>query len=89
MLTVEKIGGTSMSQFQDVLANIIKGKRSGSELYNRIFVVSINSHISVIFKTCFWFFNVFSLNFVMKMCWNNNNNIFNSSSEYGGFGAVK
>ena len=29
MLTVEKIGGTSMSQFQDVLANIIKGKRSG------------------------------------------------------------
>jgi len=40
MLTVEKIGGTSMTQFQDVLQNIIIGKRSKSELYNRIFVVS-------------------------------------------------
>ena len=28
MLTVEKIGGTSMSQFQDVLQNIIKGNRN-------------------------------------------------------------
>ncbi len=40
MLTVEKIGGTSMTQFGDVLNNIILGKRSKSELYNRIFVVS-------------------------------------------------
>ena len=40
MLTVEKIGGTSMSQFQDVLQNIIKGDRKNDELYNRIFVVS-------------------------------------------------
>lgn len=40
MLTVEKIGGTSMTRFQDVLKNIIKGNRTDSELYNRIFVVS-------------------------------------------------
>ena len=40
MLTVEKIGGTSMSQFHDVLKNIIIGKRKGNELYNRVFVVS-------------------------------------------------
>ncbi|MBN1119272.1 MAG: aspartate kinase [Bacteroidales bacterium] len=39
MLTVEKIGGTSMTQFQDVLNNIIIGK-SGNVRYNRIFVVS-------------------------------------------------
>jgi aspartate kinase len=40
MLTVEKIGGTSMSAFADVLRNIILYNRTGSELYNRIFVVS-------------------------------------------------
>lgn len=39
MLTVEKIGGTSMSQFQDVLNNII-GNRKPEDLYNRVFVVS-------------------------------------------------
>ncbi|HPO89787.1 MAG TPA: aspartate kinase [Victivallales bacterium] len=38
--TVEKIGGTSMSQFGDVMKNIIIGKKTGKELYNRIFVVS-------------------------------------------------
>jgi aspartate kinase len=38
--TVEKIGGTSMSRFQEVLDNILLGKRKGSELYNRTFVVS-------------------------------------------------
>lgn len=38
--TVEKIGGTSMSQFGEVLKNIIVRNRSGKELYNRIFVVS-------------------------------------------------
>ncbi len=38
--TVEKIGGTSMSQFGDVIRNIIVGERKGKELYNRIFVVS-------------------------------------------------
>lgn len=40
MLTVEKIGGTSMTRFQDVLKNIIVGNRANTELYNRIFVVS-------------------------------------------------
>ena len=38
--TVEKIGGTSMTRFADVMKNVILGKRSGQELYNRIFVVS-------------------------------------------------
>ena len=38
--TVEKIGGTSMSSFDIVLDNIILYGRSGSDLYNRIFVVS-------------------------------------------------
>lgn len=40
MLTVEKIGGTSMTKFGDVLKNIIIGDRKNSELYNRVFVVS-------------------------------------------------
>jgi aspartate kinase len=40
MLTVEKIGGTSMSALNDVLQNIILYKEDGRELYNRIFVVS-------------------------------------------------
>ena len=40
MLTVEKIGGTSMSAFGDVLDNIILYNRAGAALYNRIFVVS-------------------------------------------------
>lgn len=38
--TVEKIGGTSMSQFGEVLDNILIGNRSEAELYNRIIVVS-------------------------------------------------
>ncbi len=40
MLTVEKIGGVSMSKFQDVLKNIIIGNREEGDYYNRIFVVS-------------------------------------------------
>jgi aspartate kinase len=40
MHTVEKIGGTSMTQFGDVLRNIIVGQRRPAELYQRIFVVS-------------------------------------------------
>ncbi len=40
MHTVEKIGGTSMSRFDDVLENIIIGKRRADELYSRVFVVS-------------------------------------------------
>lgn len=46
MLTVEKIGGTSMSQFQDVLKNIIIGSRQAEERYNRIFVVSAYNHVT-------------------------------------------
>lgn len=38
--TVEKIGGTSMSRFGDIMNNVIIGDRKGSDLYNRIFVVS-------------------------------------------------
>ena len=37
--TVEKIGGTSMSQFDRILKNVIIGKRPQKEMYNRIFVV--------------------------------------------------
>ena len=44
--TVEKIGGTSMSRFGDVMDNVIIGKRKGAELYNRIFVVSAYSSIT-------------------------------------------
>ncbi|HVV53699.1 MAG TPA: hypothetical protein VHC47_00155, partial [Mucilaginibacter sp.] len=46
MLTVEKIGGTSMSALQEVLDNIIFFGRSGSELYNRVFVVSAFSGVT-------------------------------------------
>ncbi|TAG53528.1 MAG: aspartate kinase [Cytophagales bacterium] len=46
MLTVEKIGGTSMSAFGDVLNNIITYKRTGKELYNRIFIVSAYSGVT-------------------------------------------
>ncbi|NQW00877.1 MAG: aspartate kinase [Rhodospirillales bacterium] len=38
--TVHKIGGTSMSKVDAVMANVIVGKRSGRDLYNRVFVVS-------------------------------------------------
>lgn len=38
--TVEKIGGTSMSDTQSVLDNILIGGRGADERYNRIFVVS-------------------------------------------------
>ena len=46
MLTVEKIGGTSMSRFQDVLNNIIIGKRRKAEYHNRIFVVSAYNDVT-------------------------------------------
>lgn len=46
MLTVEKIGGTSMSKFKDVLDNIIIGKRKPDELFNRIFVVSAYNNVT-------------------------------------------
>ncbi|MCK5843829.1 MAG: hypothetical protein KAG97_03920, partial [Victivallales bacterium] len=38
--TVEKIGGTSMTRFGEIMRNVIIGNRKGTELYNRIFVVS-------------------------------------------------
>lgn len=38
--TVEKIGGTSMSQTGELLDNVLIGDRRESELYNRVFVVS-------------------------------------------------
>ncbi|OLN29186.1 aspartate kinase [Desulfosporosinus metallidurans] len=40
MLTVEKIGGTSMSQFQNVLKDIIGHSNSKGFRYGRVFVVS-------------------------------------------------
>ncbi|WP_287236388.1 aspartate kinase [Mesorhizobium sp.] len=41
--TVEKIGGTSISNTAAVLENVLIGGRKGSALYNRIFVVSAYS----------------------------------------------
>ncbi len=38
--TVEKIGGTSMSRFGELMRNILIGDRKGPDLYNRVFVVS-------------------------------------------------
>ncbi|MBN1782977.1 aspartate kinase [bacterium] len=46
MLTVEKIGGTSMTQFQDVLNNIIVPDGHENVKYNRIFVVSAYSNVT-------------------------------------------
>ncbi|MEO6000748.1 MAG: aspartate kinase [Chitinophagaceae bacterium] len=40
MLTVEKIGGTSMSAYEEVFKNIIIYGRTPENLYNRVFVVS-------------------------------------------------
>ena len=38
--TVEKIGGTSMSRFGEVMRNVIIGHRNPEDYYNRIFIVS-------------------------------------------------
>lgn len=46
MLTVEKIGGTSMSKFQDVMNNIIMKPCNGCDYYSRIFVVSAYSNVT-------------------------------------------
>jgi aspartate kinase len=46
MLTVEKIGGTSMSALPEVINNIICHNRAGLELYNRVFVVSAFSGVT-------------------------------------------
>jgi len=46
MLTVHKIGGTSMSKFGEVLENIVIGQAQGGNYYNRIFVVSAYSNVT-------------------------------------------
>lgn len=46
MLTVEKIGGTSMSALKEVIENIIFFEKTGSALYNRVFVVSAFSGVT-------------------------------------------
>jgi aspartate kinase len=46
MLTVEKIGGSSMSKFQDVMKNIIMRPCQGCGFYNRIFVVSAYNDVT-------------------------------------------
>ena len=46
MLTVEKIGGTSMTALKEVINNIILFERTGDELYNRVFVVSAFSGVT-------------------------------------------
>lgn len=46
MLTVEKIGGTSMSHFGDCLQNVIRGRRTEENMYNRIFVVSAYNNVT-------------------------------------------
>jgi len=46
MLSVHKIGGTSMSKFGDVLQNIIIRQADGDHPYNRIFVVSAYNNVT-------------------------------------------
>lgn len=46
MLTVEKIGGTSMSKFQEVLQNIIIAPCKDGYYYDRIFVVSAYNNVT-------------------------------------------
>jgi len=46
MLTVHKIGGTSMSKFEDVLQNIVKGQVPDDFYYDRIFVVSAYNNVT-------------------------------------------
>ncbi|MGZ3755540.1 MAG: aspartate kinase [Mucilaginibacter sp.] len=46
MLTVEKIGGTSMSALDVVIDNIVLFNRTPDELYNRVFVVSAFSGVT-------------------------------------------
>ncbi len=46
MLTVHKIGGSSMSKFEDVLQNIVLGQAAEGFYYNRIFVVSAYNNVT-------------------------------------------
>jgi aspartate kinase len=49
MLTVEKIGGTSMSALKEVIDNIVYFERSGDQLYNRVLIVSAFSGVTNLF----------------------------------------
>ena len=44
--TVEKIGGTSMSRFGEVMNNVIIGSRKGAALYNRVWDLAIRAAIA-------------------------------------------
>ena len=44
--SVEKIGGTSMAATETLLDNVLIGDRRGSDLYQRIFVVSAYAGIT-------------------------------------------
>ncbi|MEA3461348.1 MAG: aspartate kinase [Bacteroidota bacterium] len=46
MLTVHKIGGTSMSKFEDVLQNIVIAQAPEGFYYDRIFVVSAYNNVT-------------------------------------------
>jgi len=46
MLSVHKIGGTSMSKFEDVLHNIVIRQAPKGDYYNRIFVVSAYNNVT-------------------------------------------
>ncbi len=46
MLTVHKIGGTSMTKFGEVIENIIIRQAKGADYYNRIFVVSAYNNVT-------------------------------------------
>ncbi len=46
MLTVEKIGGSSMSKFEDVMNNIIMKPCNSCDYYNRIFIVSAYNNVT-------------------------------------------
>lgn len=46
MLTVHKIGGTSMTKFGEVMENIVIRQASEGNYYNRIFVVSAYSNVT-------------------------------------------
>jgi len=46
MLSVHKIGGTSMSRFGEIFENIILGQAREGDPYMRVFVVSAYSHVT-------------------------------------------
>jgi aspartate kinase len=46
MLSIHKIGGTSMSKFGEVLQNIVLGQAKDGNPYNRVFVVSAYSNVT-------------------------------------------